>query len=50
MLRGIRKSDRLPLWGPDCAAWSDDPGWFGKVNEAVKRYAGVKRYQEKVVD
>jgi hypothetical protein len=28
----------LPIWGPECSAYTDDPDWQEKVEEALKRY------------
>ncbi len=28
----------LPIWGPECAAYSDDPGWKVKADAASKTY------------
>lgn len=29
---------KLPVWGPECSAYTDDPDWQEKVEEALKRY------------
>lgn len=32
------KPGKLPVWGPKCSAYTDDPDWEKKVNLAVERY------------
>jgi len=32
------KKQELPIWGPECSAYTDDPDWQEKVEEALKRY------------
>ncbi len=33
-----RRYRKLPIWGPKCTAYSDDPNWEEKVNQAVAKY------------
>jgi hypothetical protein len=28
----------LPVWGPECSAYTDDPDWQEKAEEALKKY------------
>ena len=29
---------KLPVWGPECSAYTDDPDWQEKAEEALKKY------------
>jgi hypothetical protein len=34
----VLNGKKLPIWGPECSAYTDDPDWQGKVEEALKKY------------
>lgn len=36
------KSEKLPIWGENCSAYTDDPKWEEKVKKAVKKYSLIK--------
>ena len=43
VLRGRQgKNDTMPFWGPECAAYSDDPLWLEKANRAGDEYQARK--------
>lgn len=33
------QDERLPIWGENCSAYTDDPEWEKKVKEAAKKYS-----------
>lgn len=33
----VLKGD-LPVWGPECSAYTDDPRWWDKVQSAGEAY------------
>jgi len=38
---GVLKGD-LPVWGQNCSAYTDDPGWRDEVQVAVEMYRKFK--------
>jgi len=36
LLKG--KNDTLPIWGPNCSAYTDDPEWDKRVERQVEEY------------
>lgn len=41
--RGLSQPETLPVWGENCAAYTDDPDWEKKVKLAVARYQEGRR-------
>jgi len=41
--KGLRgKPESLPVWGPECSAYTDDPEWWDKYLAAVEKYKKLK--------